>query len=177
MRISKGGFTLIELMVSITILSIMMIFLYKSYSSLNRTNSIYKKEVSTIQDEQMRKKVVYLDISLALHNSVEIINQDKKIDILFFQSSHSLHRRYNPYIAYIINNGKLYRLESLIKFKEYPLSSDMEFDVDYLGEVNSFRIYKSKEVIDSKIPEIYLVDIDFKDRDDILYKIKLLNEY
>jgi len=177
MRNSRGGFTLIELMVSISILAIMMVFLYKSYASLNRTNKIYKKEVTLIKDEEMKKKVIYLDFSLALHKSIKIINQDKREDIVFFQSSNSLHKRYNPYIAYIMKDKKLYRLESLTKFKEYPLSNDMEFTIDYFGKVNSFRIYKSTKIIDKKPVETYLVHINFKNKDDILLKIKVLNQY
>jgi len=177
MRNFRAGFTLIELMVSISILAIMMVFLYKSYASLNRTNKIYKKEVVLIQDEQIRKKVIYLDFSLALHESIKIINQDKREDIVFFQSSNSLHKMYNPYIAYILKDKKLYRLESLTKFKEYSLSSDMEFSVDYFGKVDNFRIYQSTNIVDKKAVEIYLVDIDFSDKDDLLLKIKVLNQY
>jgi len=172
MRLGRRGFTLIELMVSISILSIMMIFLYQSYSSLNSSNKNLKNEITGITSTQKLKKVIYLDFSLALHKSVKILNQDTKEDVVFFQSSNSMHKRYEPYIAYILKENKLYRLESLKEFKEYPLSMDSEFDVDYLGEVNSFRVYKSSN--DKK--ELYLVHIEFKNFEDILLKVKVLNE-
>ena len=168
----RKAFTLIEMLVSVTILSIMMIFLYESYASLNKSNQIYKNEVNSIKSEQIKKRVIYLDFSLALHKKTNILNQGTKEDIVFTQSSNSIHKRYNPYIAYIVKDFKLYRLESLKEFKEYPLSLDVEADVDYLGEVNSFRVYRSKE----KDKEIYLVHVDFKESDDILLKIKVLNE-
>ncbi len=173
----RRGFTLIELMVSISILSLMMIFLYQSYASLNRSNAFYKKEVNRIIDRDMIKKIIYLDFTLSVHKSVKILNQEKTEDVVFFQSSNSLHKNYNPYIAYFIKDSKLYRLESLIEFKEYPLSSENEFSVDFLGEADSFRVYVSSKKINKKIPAIYLTHIDFKEGKDILFKTKVLNEY
>jgi len=175
MRLARGAFTLIELMVSISILSIMMIFLYQSYASLNASNKNLKNEITNITSIQKLKKVIYLDFSLALYKpkkSVKIENRNKREDAAFFQSSNSIHRRYNPYIAYIVKEGKLYRLESLKELKEYELATDSEFDVDYLGEVESFRVYKS---LDNK-KEVYLLHIKFKNFEDVLLKIKVLNE-
>ncbi|WP_324170587.1 prepilin-type N-terminal cleavage/methylation domain-containing protein [Sulfurimonas sp.] len=167
----RKAFTLIELMVSITILSIIMIFLYKSYASLNKSNHFYKKELFKIKSEQLKKRVLFLDFSLAKNKSIKIINQDIKEDIVFLQSSNSMHNRYNPYIAYIFKEQKLYRLESLKPFKEYPLNADAEFSVEYFGEAKSFRVYKS----DNKEKESYLVHIDFKEDKDILLKVNILN--
>jgi len=173
---ARAGFTLVELMVSITILSIMMLFLYKSYASLNQTNAIYKIESDKIKNHQMRKKTFYLDISLALFESIKILNQDTKEDVVFFQTSNSLHKNYNPYVAYVVKDEKLYRLESLKKFTEYPLGVESEFIADKIGEINSFRIYKSSKKVGTIIPEVHLFHIDFKKENDILVKIKVLNE-
>ena len=168
----RKAFTLIELMVSISILSIIMIFLYKSYASLNKSNDFYKKEVSHIKSEQLKKRVLFLGFSLALLKETEIsvLNQERDEDIVFFQTSNSMHKRYNPYIAYIIKESKLYRLESSKEFKEYPLNADSEFSVEYFGEVNTFRAYKTQ----AKDKQEYLIHVDFKEGEDILLKIKVL---
>ncbi len=172
----RKAFTLIELLVSISILSIMMIFLYKSYASLNSSNSFYEKKVNTIESTQLKKRVIYLDFALKLDGNMSIRKQNPKEDVVFFQSANSVHKRFNPYIAYLINNKKLYRLESLKEFKEYPLAQDTFFSVDDLGEVNSFRVYSSSKKVDEKKSEMFLVHIDFKEQEDILLKIKALNE-
>ena len=169
----KKAFTLIELMVSIMILSIMMIFLYKSYASLNISNSILQTELKSTLYIQKIKKTILLDISLALANSVRIENREKNEDTVFFQTSNSLHKRFNPYIVYIVKNKKLYRVESLKNINTYEFPVNSEFDADILGEVNSFRVYKSKQ----KNKEIYLFDIKFEKFDSILLKVKVLNEY
>lgn len=168
----KRGFTLIEMLISVTILSIMMLFLYKSYASLNHSNSFYKKEVTKITSDAIIKKVIFLDFSLA--HTISILNQNTKEDAALLQSSNSLHKRYNPSIAYIVKNSKLYRLESL-KPLAYPLSAESEFNIDYIGEVNSFKVYKSQNKQENISAELTLVHIDFKDEEDILLKVKVLN--
>ena len=168
----KKAFTLIELMISIMILSILMIFLYKSYSSLNISNKKYSNEVQKIKNIELIKKTIYLDFTLSAFKSIKILNQSKTEDVIFMQSSNSIHDRINPYIAYLVKAKKLYRLESLKPFKFYPLSVDSEFETDFLGKVKNFRVYQNdKNSTSSK----YLVDIDFEKMSDVLLKIKPLN--
>jgi len=169
----RKAFTLIELMISIVILSIMMLFLYKSYAELNKSNKILQDEVQEITKIELLKKVIYLDYTQTLksdsNTTIEIINQDKKEDVVFFQTRNSIHNRINPYVAYFIKEKKLYRLESLKRFREYPLGADSEFIADELGSVESFRVYSSKE----KSKNLYLVHIMFKDKNEILLKVKV----
>lgn len=166
----RKAFTLIELMVSIVILSIMMLFLYKSYAGLNKSNKVFSKELQTISKTELIKKVIYLDFTLA--KSINILNQDKKEDVVFLQTTHSIHNRINPYVAYIVKEKKLYRLESLKEFQEYPLGVESEFVVDELGSVKSFRVYASKE----KSKNLYLIHLLFKDISEVLLKTKALNK-
>jgi len=195
---SRKAFTLIELLISVTIISIMIIFLYESYAQLNHSNKIYKQESDEIKKHQIKKKVIFLDFSLKTDKEIKILNQDKHRDVVFFQSTNSIHKRYYPYIAYIAKNDKLYRLESLKEFKEYPLANESIFDVDYLGDINDFRVYKPKinNIVKSKDDndsldnnstdsnstinkpantDSYLIHIDFKKEDEVIYKISTLN--
>ena len=167
----KSAFTLIELIISIVILSILMLFLYKSYDALNKSNAQLAKETEKIEDAEKIKKSIYLDFTNALAKSVKIIKQGTKEDVLFMQTRHSVHKRINPYVAYFIKDKVLYRLESLKPFLEYPLGADSEFVADKLGKVKIFRTYKSQ---DSK-QELYLVHILFEDKSEILLKVKVLN--
>ncbi|MFT7860871.1 MAG: prepilin-type N-terminal cleavage/methylation domain-containing protein [Sulfurimonas sp.] len=163
----RKAFTLIELMISVMILSIIMVFLYKSFAELNAQNKVYTQESSKIKKLEMTKEMFFLDLSLSFQDSVKIVSQDKKVDIVFFQSRHSIHKRINPYIGYIVQDHKLYRIESLKPLKNYPIESDISFDIDYLGEVKNFRLYPAKS---SK--ELYLLDLTLKKMGSILIKIK-----
>lgn len=165
----RRGFTLIELLVAISILSIMMLFLYESYAALNHSNSFYEKEVTHLEREQLIKKIIFLDFSLAVNKSIDILNQEKNEDAVLMQSAHSLHKMYNPYIAYIIKNTKLYRLESLQSLS-YPLNVNSEFSIDYIGQVDSFRTYRSSKEIENG----FLVHVNFKHENDVLLKISSL---
>ena len=166
----RKAFTLIELMISVLILSMMMLFLYKSYAGLNKSNKLVVKEVQEVSKAELIKKTLYFDFTLA--KSVSIVNQSKTEDVVFLQTTNSLHNRINPYVAYIIKDEKLYRLESLKEFKEYPLSADSEFVADELADLKSFRVYASKE--ESK--NLYLLHLILKDRSEILLKTKALNK-
>lgn len=167
----RKAFTLIEMLIAITILSIMMLFLYKSYASLNNSNKFYKQEVDSIKTTQLKKRVMFLDFSLALLNKTTILNQDVKGDVVFLQSSNSLYQRFNPYIAYLVKDSKLYRLESSKEFRAYPIERENEFVAECLGDVNSFRVYKSKAD-----KETYLIHVDFKDEEAVILKVKVLSD-
>ena len=166
----RKAFTLIELMISILILSLMMLFLYKSYAGLNKSNKLFSSEIEKVTQAQRMKKVLYLDITQAMQVNVQ--NQSTNEDVVFLQTSHSVHNRIHPYVAYIVKEKKLYRLESLKPFGEYPLAADSEFVVDELGEVEIFRLYLSKET--SK--NLSLLHVLFVSKDEILLKIKVLNK-
>ena len=170
----RKAFTLIELMISIVILTILMLFLYKSYASLNKSNSLLSKEVQKISKVELLKEVIFKDFSVArVHDvnrsSITILNQSKKEDVVFFETSNSIHQRINPYVAYIVKEKTLYRLESLKPFKEYPLVADSEFVADELGKVKIFRVYKSKDAKKST----YLFHALFENSQEILLKISV----
>lgn len=168
----RRAFTLIELMISIMILSILMLFLYKSYSSLNRSNTLLAKEVKQISRLELLKKTVYEDFTVAFKKSIRVIHQSKDEDILFFQTKHSIHRRINPYVAYIIKEKTFYRLESFKPFKKYPLPADSEFVADELGKVEILRLYKSQNTN----KQTYFFHLLFKNKSEIVLKIKILNK-
>ena len=175
MKKSRAAFTLIEMLIAISIFALISLYLYRTYASLNIANDNLKVEVAKIQKIQKIKKLVYLDFTLALHNKKNIINivhRDKGEDFVFFQSSHSVHRRFNSYISYIVKNKKLFRLESLQPINSYDIGRESIFDVDYLGEVKSFRVYKSTSKTVS-----YLVAVDLKSMENVLLKITPLNSY
>ena len=171
MKSAKKAFTLIEMMVSITILSIMILFLYKTYASFNLSNATLKKELDITMSMQKIRKTIYLDFTLAFSQSLKIQNREKNEDVVFLQTSNSIHRRYNPYVVYKVKDKKLYRLESLKQITTYELPIESEFDIDYLGEVESFRVYKSSD----KKHNTYLLEVGFKGGDDVLFKVKALN--
>lgn len=171
----RTAFTLMEMMVSIVIFSIMIIFLYKSNSELHVTNTFFATKAKDLENYQKKKQTLFLDFTLAHYNSIRILNQDKNTDVVFLQTNNSLYGRIHPYVAYIKKEDELYRLESLRPFEVYPLPRESDFFGESLGKVKSFRVYPQKSDNNSSM-QSYVVHIDFIEEDAVLYKIVPLNE-
>jgi len=168
MRKTKSAFTLLELLISIVILSIMVMYLYHSYNSLNRSNQGLHIQTNKIMKREKIKKLLYLDF-LNAGSSVKITHREKNEDFVVLQTTHSIHRRFHPYVLYMLKEDKLYRLESLKKIASYEIASDALFDVDYLGKCRLLRVYKSSK----KDANAYLIHINFKKMEEIILKVKV----
>jgi prepilin-type N-terminal cleavage/methylation domain-containing protein len=167
----KKAFTLIELLISIVILSILMLFLYQSYAGLNKSNETITQKIDEVERLALLKKTLYLDFYTAKYETLNILHQDAKEDVVFFQTANSIHQRFSPYVAYVIKNKTLYRLESLRAFSTYPLEAQSNFVADKLDKVILFRVYKSTQ--NSK--KMVLVHIVFENEEEVLLKIPILN--
>ncbi len=163
----RSAFTLIEMMISVSILAIIMVFLYKSLELLDFSNKKYGNKVEQLKSAKALKQMLYLDLSLSKYASLNIESLDKKFDNIYFESTHSIHSRISTHISYIVSNKHIYRVESLNKL-EIPLRGDEDADVDDLGEVDIFRVYNSKTH--------NLVHIKQHNSNDILIKVRRLNE-
>jgi len=166
----KNAFTLIELMISIMILSIVMLFLYKSYADLNKTNKVYEKEVGKLEHISRIKQTLYLDLLLATQETLTVSHQDAKFDFVSFETEHSLHRLIKPYVAYIVKEKVLYRLESNQAIKSTEISREQPFIVDKIGKVEKFKFYLPK-----KKEGNVLIGAKFKNLAPIILKVKVLN--
>lgn len=172
----RFGFTLLEMMISIAILSMMMIFLYKSYAHMNRTNEIFKTKSLQAQTLSMKKKTLFLDFTLAHAKSITVQNLDKQSDIVFLQTENSLYGYISPFVAYIKKNDDLFRIESHTPFTIYPLPSDTEFFGESLGKAKTFRVYQKAPDQNSSGGEEVIVHMALQKEEEVLYKLKLLNE-
>jgi len=161
----RSAFTLIEMMIAITLLSVIMIFLYQSMASLDKSNRFYGERLQSISTEQSLYKTLYLDLTLSEPNSGEIINIDKDKDILLLQTSHVVHTNVMPYVAYVLKEKHLYRIESATRLT-YPFDSDLNALIDDFGEVQKFRLYKNSTH--------YLLHLNIDGKQDNLFKIRHL---
>ncbi len=172
----RKAFTLIEMMIAIAVFSLVVIFLYQSYASLNRSNRKYGELSKRYETMQKIRQTIYLDFSLVLDEDIAVYEEDVSHDVVFIHTSNSIHNRVHPYVAYITKDGVLYRMESLRKFRDYPLEADRIGDVDVLGEIKRFRVYAALKKDGNNTKQLYLVDTRFKNGESILYKIAGLNQ-
>jgi len=163
----KRAFTLIEMLIAVGLLSVITLFLYQTYASLQHSNRFYGEELSEASREQKLRKTIYLDLSLSMPDSIKLINIDKNSDVLIMQSSHSLHRRIMPYIAYLVKEDHLMRIESSQELF-YPLSGEEEMVIDDLEEVRTFRVFQTEGS--------FLVHLEEADKKMILFRTNRLND-
>jgi prepilin-type N-terminal cleavage/methylation domain-containing protein len=162
----RRAFTLVEMMIAITLFSVVMIFLYQSVASLRKSNQFYGAKLEVITTEQFLLKTLYLDLALVVPNTDETININKNEDIVLMQTSNIIHTHVMPYVAYFMKNKHLYRIESATKLK-YPFEHDLNVIIDDFGEANLFRLYKNSTH--------FLLDINLDGKTDNLLKIRNLN--
>ena len=162
----RPAFTLIEMMIAITLLSVIMIFLYQSMASLDKSNRFYGERLQSISAEQSLYKTLYLDLTLSEPTSVQIINNNKDEDILLLQTSHVVHTNVMPYIAYLIKEKHLYRIESATRVT-YPFESNLNAVIDDFGEMKTFRLYKNSTH--------FLLHLNVDGKQNNLFKIRNLS--
>jgi prepilin-type N-terminal cleavage/methylation domain-containing protein len=169
----RSAFTLIEMLISVVILSIILIFLYNTLSNLKLSNSFFEKKVDELAFKERFYKTLYLDISMSKKASLQIHSISKEFDTLIFQTSHSLHQRVMPYIAYIIKEKTLYRIESL-KPISYPIENlENSISIDEIGIFENFRVYKKDNVEKNSLS--ILLDVRVNKRDIVPIQIATFN--
>lgn len=173
----RRAFTLIEMMVSITIFSLVVLLLYRSYASLERSNAKYHQKERYIEHLFRIKRMFYLDFSLVLDENLSVLPQQNGRDVVLLQTSNSLHDRIDPYVAYVVKNETLYRIESLQPLKSYPFGADVGGDVDEVAKVRRFRVYKALKKENNATRSLFLIDCVTREGEHILYKIAALNQY
>jgi prepilin-type N-terminal cleavage/methylation domain-containing protein len=158
----RHGFTLLELLIAVTLFSTIMIYLYQSFATLQEGNDFYGKKLDQVSREQKILKMLYLDLALSEEKTVHILHKESDYDIVLMKTSNSIYNRVMPYVGYITNEYGLFRIESS-QYLSYPLSGDEEMDIDELGLVKRLKIYRSKEY--------FLAEIELRSSRQKLFKV------
>ncbi len=162
----RNAFTLIEMMIAISLFAVVMIFLYQAMATVDKSNIFYTKRLKEITTQQSLYKTIYLDLALSQPKTGQIENISKEEDMVFMQTSHVLHTHVMPYVVYFVKDKHLYRVESANKLT-YPFESNINAIVDDFGPVINFRVYKNSTH--------FLLHININGKDDNLMKIRQLN--
>ena len=168
----RRSFTLIELLISIGLLSLIIIFLYNSLNTLRRSNSFY--EINLKKDESRHKifNTIYFDLLRADAKTIGIkAGYEKNFDILTLRSLNSLHNLERPYITYVVSRSEntLIRIESLFPIK-LPLSYELENSVKIDKIAKEFELFKFFQ--DTK-KENVLISLKHKKIEPILFEMAL----
>jgi len=145
---SKKAFSLLETVISITILMILMVFFYKTLDNTNLTNSIFKEHLDKRQKFNHIYKLILEDIAESKAD-IRIQTNKNKNAIIFFKSNNTYHNSNYSNITYLISNSKsLMRIESLESFEKTKLDMNF-FEKSYIDElileVQKFVVLKKED--------------------------------
>jgi prepilin-type N-terminal cleavage/methylation domain-containing protein len=145
MRQHKKGFTLIEVLISISLLSLVLLALYKSAEVLRASNKNLFKHLDHASDGLKGSKTLYMDLLQADSNIT--INSEKKFHRLeISKTKNSLHGLGQAKVTWLVHkeNNTLLRIEG----SQYKLPLKMEENVEIdsiISNVELFKLYRSKK--------------------------------
>ena len=143
----KKSFTLIEVLLSIVILSILMLGISNVIKQLNFTQKFLKNNYQKNIVINRTIKLLYYDI---LCSNKVIIKQQNGNTILLLKTSNSLYKIVQPYVIWYLSlkNSSLIRVET----PKNPIQKSSKFFVlnsfyvdKFLDDVSIFEIYRNKD--------------------------------
>lgn len=153
----KKAFTLIEVVISITIFMILILFLYKTLDQTKHSNKQFEKKAEEFKTINNIYNIFFEDLNESF--KLEAIAQDRdKNSILRFKSFNTYHNNFYSHITYLINSkGTLVRIESKKKFDlqktPYEFYNDAFID-ELITNIEYFEVQKS---LDSKNESYFFV--------------------
>ncbi len=145
MKNKKLAFTLIEVLISITLLSLVLMALYKSADILRHSNlhlfNYLEKSSTTLKGS----KTLYMDLLHADHN-ITIKTEEKFHRLIINHTTNSIHGLAQAKVVWLVykEDNTLLRIEG----GEFniPLKSEERVEIDVIAKnLELFKIYKSKK--------------------------------
>lgn len=129
----KKSFTLLEVIISIGIFSVLMIFLYKTLDQVSFSNNIFKEREKSLYKNNKIYKIMIED---TLESSkVEILEDKNKNSVLKLISTNTFHNPSYKNITYLIDaSNTLVRVESKLEFVLDKTTSEFYKDV-YIDKI------------------------------------------
>ena len=115
----KKSFTLLELLISISIFSIIIVFLYKTLDQTKYSNILFSKKQETLKESNHLHNILLEDVTES--NSTPTVTPDKnKNSIVKINTSNTYHDAFFNNVTYLVGNTKkLLRIESEKVFTEF----------------------------------------------------------
>jgi len=145
MKRTQKAFTIVEVLISITLLSLVLMALYKSadlmrVSNLQLFNYLQKASTTLKGSTTLYKDLMYAD------NNITINTEEKFHRLTISNTSHSLYGLAQAKVVWLVykNDNTLLRLEGG-KY-HIPLKSEERVEIDVIAKnIKLFKLYRSKK--------------------------------
>lgn len=149
----KKSFTLLEVIISVTIFMIVLLFLYKTLDQTKHSNKLFENKQKIVKSINHLNTLILEDIAEKT-NKLKITYTDEKNTNIVFKSNNTFHNPYYVNIAYLVSsNDKLVRVESLNEFKFENTNYDF-YDTAYvdilLEDIELFEVQNNVFIIKQK---------------------------
>ena len=145
MNSKRTAFTLVEVLISITLLSLVLMALYKSADILRDSNLHLFRHLENSTHTLEGSKALYMDLMQAEHN-ITINTEEKFHQLIINKTTHSLYGQGSAKVVWLVykEENTLLRLEG----GEYhiPLKNEERVEIDVIAKhLELFKLYKSKK--------------------------------
>ncbi|WP_072682456.1 type II secretion system protein J [Arcobacter sp. LA11] len=121
----KKAFTLLEVVISITIFMIILVFMYKTLDDTELSNSKFESHINK-KDEINHLYNIFTEDIAESKGKIDFLQDRDKNSMVMFKSNNSFHNAFYSNITYMISsNNHLVRIESKDKFQKEK--SSIEF--------------------------------------------------
>lgn len=143
----KSAFTLIELIVSIILIGLIVVFLYSALAGSRKTKHSLERYSTAEQNRSKLYELLYRDL-IESTELTPMTTRDERFTIMKLRTANSLYDIAMPYVTYYVHSQQkaLIRLESARKI-ELPIPYEDKWFVyaDWLvPKVNDFNVYTAR---------------------------------
>ena len=141
----RKAFTLVEVLISITLLSLVLMALYKSADILRDSNLHLFKHLEKSSNALKGSRTLYMDLMHADHN-ITVITEEKFHRLTIEHTTHSLYGQGAAKVTWLVakEDNVLLRVEG--GSYTVPLRGEQRVEIDVVSkDIEMFKVYKSKK--------------------------------